>query len=60
LRTTTSTLTAFEILPHHLKLCLDKTMSLTSKRSLLALGVHTFRQARRNLLQKGRGRRKLP
>jgi hypothetical protein len=53
------TMTTLGIIPHHLKLCSKKAMSPIFKRSLLVLGVQTFRQARRNLLQKGRGRRQL-
>jgi hypothetical protein len=39
LRTTIGTLTAPEIVPCHLKFCLEKTMNSISKKSLLALGV---------------------
>ncbi len=44
LRTTVGTLIALKIVPRHLKLRLKKSMNLASKRSLLALGVQTFKQ----------------
>jgi hypothetical protein len=56
LKTTSSTLSALEIVPHHLRLHLEKFMSLTSKRNLHALGVQMFKQGRRNLLQRGTGK----
>jgi hypothetical protein len=35
-------------------------MSLVSKRKLQALGVQMFKQTRRNLLQRGRGKKTIP
>ncbi len=60
LKTSIGTLITFKIVPYHLKLCLEKATSPTSKTSLLALGVQTFKQIKRYMLQKGRGKRRLP
>lgn len=55
-----NTLNAVKIVPLHLKLHWKKTMISTSKKNSQALGIWMFKQARRSLLQRGRGKKQFP